>query len=246
MVTNLAGKKVLVTRPLQQSTGLCELINKAGGEAIVFPVLDIELFSAELLSNWQPCWDKIIFISQNAVRGFLLQVSPNQIDERTQLIAVGNATAKMMDESELKVSIKPKENGGSEYLLALDGLQQLSGEKVLIVRGEGGRELLAETLTSRGADVEYCEVYRRVKSEPSADECEQAMRADVLLSTSEQSVKNLVSILAADKLQVLEKPLIVLSERIKQCALSLGFKQVMVTASTSDASIIETLLQMEA
>jgi uroporphyrinogen-III synthase len=49
-----------------------------------------------------------------------------------------------------------------------------------------------------------------------------------------------------DKLQLLEKPLIVLSERIKQSALSLGFKEVWVTESTSDAAIINTLLQMEA
>ncbi len=245
MATKLAGRKVLVTRPKQQATQLCERIAELGGEAFLFPVLDIEFTRADLLNNWQPDWHKIIFISKNAVHGFLQQIQPEQLDASTKLVAVGAATADVLRSANLEVAIVPKDNGGSDYLLALDEMQQLAGEKVLIVRGEGGRELLADTLKQRQAYVEYCEVYRRVKSRPTPLACDQAIQSEVVLCTSEQSVKNLVSLLAADKLHLLEKPLIVLSERIKQCALSLGFKQVIVTASTSDSAIIDTLLQME-
>jgi len=246
MVTKLAGLKVLVTRPKQQAANLCECIAELGGEAILFPVLDIEFKPAELLTNWQPDWHKIIFISKNAVHGFLQQIQPEQLKDTTQIVVVGAATGAALNKAGLTVAIQPQENGGSEYLLALDDMQQLAGEKVLIVRGEGGRELLAETLTQRHAEVAYCEVYRRVKSSPSKEACQHAILSDVLICTSEQSVKNLVSLLATDKLRLLEKPLIVLSERIKQSALSLGFKEVWVTESTSDAAIIDTLLQMEA
>lgn len=243
--TKLAGKKILVTRPKQQAANLCKQIMNAGGEAILFPVLDIEFKMDPLLENWQSDWHKIIFISKNAVHGFLQKLDVGQLDKATQLVAVGAATADALQVAGLDVSIQPLDNGGSEFLLALDEMQQLAGEKILIVRGEGGRELLADTLKQRKAEVEYCEVYRRVKSTPTPQDCVRAMQSDVVLCTSEQSAKNLVSLLSADKLHLLEKPLIVLSERIKQCALSLGFKKVIVTASTNDAAVIDTLLQME-
>jgi len=244
-ITNLAGKKVLVTRPKQQAGNLCAQVKKAGGEAVLFPVLDIEFKADTLLVNWQPDWQKIIFISKNAVHGFFQQIKSDQLNKNTQLVAVGAATAKAINDAGFNVSLQPIDNGGSEYLLALDEMQNLAGEKVLIVRGEGGRELLADTIKERHAEVMYCEVYRRVKSTASAEACAQAMHADVMICTSEQSVKNLVSLLATDKLRLLDKPLIVLSNRIKQAARTLGFKQVLVTASTTDAAIIDTLLQME-
>ena len=246
MATSLTGKKILVTRPKQQAANLSEQIQNLGGEAVLFPVLDIEYKADTLLENWSSDWHKIIFISQNAVTGFLNQVKKQQLSPSTQLVAVGAATAKCLDGNGLEVSITPKENGGSEYLLSMPEMQKLANEKILIVRGEGGRELLADMLKSRQAQVQYCEVYRRVKSTPSLEVCQQAALADILICTSAESVKNLVSLLATDKLQLIQKPLIVLSERIKQTAEALGFKQVVVTAETNDAAIIDALLQMEA
>jgi uroporphyrinogen-III synthase len=244
-INPLAGKKILVTRPKQQAGNLCEQIKKAGGKAVLFPVLDIEFKTDAVLANWHSDWDKIVFISKNAVHGFLQQINQDQLSKDIQLVAVGAATAEAISNAGLNVSITPKENGGSEYLLALDEMQNLAGQKILIVRGEGGRELLADTLKSRQAEVVYGEVYRRVKSSPRAESCLEAIQADVMICTSEQSVKNLVSLLVADKLRLLDKPLIVLSDRIKETAHSLGFKQVMATASTSDAAIIDTLMQLE-
>jgi len=60
------------------------------------------------------------------------------------------------------------ENGAnSEALLAMPELAQVNGQRFLIIRGQGGREELANVLRSRGASVDYLDVYKRVM--PSID-----------------------------------------------------------------------------
>ncbi|MGP8846919.1 uroporphyrinogen-III synthase, partial [Enterobacter hormaechei] len=62
----------------------------------------------------------------------------------------------------------------SEVLLQLPELQNIAGKRALILRGNGGRELIGETLTARGADVDFCECYQR--SAKYYDGAEEAMR----------------------------------------------------------------------
>src|SRR6185295_12379471 len=63
--------------------------------------------------------------------------------------------------------IAPQSGADSEALLAAPELADVTGKRVLIVRGEGGRALLGNMLAARGATVNYAECYRRVR--PVAD-----------------------------------------------------------------------------
>ena len=160
MVTkpSLDGLKVLVTRPEQQARSLCDSITSAGGVAIALPVLDIVPIlpwheSAFSLAKQ----DMIIFISRNAVTHFMSGLQ-TRLADNVQLAAVGAGTAATMREHGLRVDIQPPAPAGSESLLTMPELNTVQDKNVLIVRGDGGRELLADTLLARGANISYLEV----------------------------------------------------------------------------------------
>jgi uroporphyrinogen-III synthase len=170
----LNGAHVLVTRPVHQAENLCRLIGQQGGVAVRFPTLQIVGIDAPLenrtvdkpiatnpltrLSNFR--W--LIFTSVNAVN-FALKANGGRIAQfkGRQIAAIGQATARELELSGLHVTMMPKTGFDSESLLAMPQMQHVNGRGILIVRGQGGREELANVLRSRGANVEYWEVYKR-------------------------------------------------------------------------------------
>lgn len=164
----LAGLGVLVTRPEHQAHGLCQLIEAQEGSALRFPALAIRAVPglAGVRAALGPIdrYHLVIFVSANAVRfgGDLLAQRRD-----LALAAVGRATAQALNTAGHRVSVVPTEGADSEALLALPRLQHMSGQRVLIVRGRGGRELIAETLATRGAEVTYAEVYEREPARPT-------------------------------------------------------------------------------
>jgi len=164
---SLDGLRVLITRPQQQAKDLCEMVEDAGGIAIPFPVINIKPIATQNWSNIALAeQDMIIFVSRNAVTFFIAGIE-GDLPVNIQLVAVGAATATSMSEHGLRVDIQPPEPAGSESLLAMPALNNVKDKKVLIVRGQGGRELLADTLTTRGAKISYIEIYQRSLSTPS-------------------------------------------------------------------------------
>jgi uroporphyrinogen-III synthase len=241
----LQGRKILVTRPKAQSEQLVAAIEVAGGEALVMPVIDIKplaLDKADIDSFEQQ--DFLIFISRNAVTCLAENIDVAKLADKT-LVAVGSGTAKAMQEKGLNVSLVPQGPSGSEGLLAMPELHQLSGKRILIVRGRGGRELLADTLMARGAIVQYIEVYERVCSSPTMTERAQALTAETLICTSVMGIDNLVSLFPSQVQTLFAKRLVVVSDRIKQHAVNLGFKSVFVTKNVSDDDIMHQLNDME-
>jgi uroporphyrinogen-III synthase len=141
----------------------------------------------------------------------------------------------------------PQGSFDSESLLALEPLQHVSGKRIVIFRGNGGRELLADTLRQRGARVDYAEVYRRGPPPPPAD-TEWLQKTDIITLTSSEALHNLVTMTPATARDALyDKPLVVISERSAQLARQLGFRQsVLLTPRACDEAIIATLMQWAA
>jgi len=240
---SLDGLKVLVTRPKQQAKLLCDSIIAAGGVAIAMPVLDIVPilpWEGSKLSLDQQ--DMIIFISRNAVSHFMAG-SQAHLADNIQLVAVGSGTAAAMRDNGLRVDIQPPAPAGSESLLAMPELHKVQNKKILIVRGEGGRELLADSLFARGAKISYLEVYRRGLPSRSKIEIDQAKMADCIVITSIAGLDNLCQLIDINELT--PKWLIVMSERIRQYALNLGFQQCVVVADASDAGVMQQVNRME-
>ena len=234
---SLNGLKVLVTRPEQQAKELCDLIIAEGGEAIVFPVITIKAIPAQSWGDISiaDC-DMIIFVSRNAV-SYFIEGLREKLSDNIQLVAIGSGTANVMSEYGLRVDIQPQSPAGSESLLAMPELNNVKDKQILIVRGQGGRELLADTLLARGAKISYVEVYQRQIPSPSNDNVELARTADCVVVTSVAGLNNLCQLIGGDTLK--DKQLVVVSKRIKQHAVALGFQQIMIADDANDNAVMQ-------
>jgi len=250
---NLAGTRVLVTRPEHQAHDLIRAIRKAGGVPVPFPVLAIKpsLYPAVAADNLACLGeykglDILIFISPNAVDNALPLLPPQGTPAEPSMAAIGLSTAEAMEQSGLSVDIVPRGSTGSDALLKTDEMQNVKGKHVIIVRGEGGRNHLGKVLEQRGAKVQYAEVYRRTLPDNPKDQFSTLCinpGLDLCLATSNQSIKNLYE-LAGEQgcAQLLVLPLIVVSERGLKLARELGFSaDVLVAHSADDHSLLEAI-----
>lgn len=250
MSGSLHGAAVIVTRPAHQADPLCALIEARDGKAVRLPLLEIqgldEARSGSSAEERFAAYDWVIFISVNAVN-FALQANNGTINRISgvRFAAVGNATAKALRERQIQVDVVPEAGFNSEALLQSPELQQVAGQSCLVVRGQGGRELLAETLRQRGARVDYWEVYKRVK--PALDVAAIIEQLDkhvpkILTFSSGEALHNLIEMCSGQiPEQWLVMPLVAGSDRIAVIARQAGFKRVAVAAETSDAAIINTV-----
>ncbi len=234
----LKGMGVVVTRPVHQAQNLAQLIAGAGGEAILFPVLEIldavDLRPINALISRLDEFDVAIFISPNAVSKALNLIrAQRQLPPRLMIAAIGKGSKKELERCGITQIVAPEKQFDSEGLLALPQFQDMRGKRVVIFRGEGGREVLGDTLISRGATLEYAECYRRCK--PSIDTAPLLHRwargeIHAVSATSGESLRNLFDLLGKLGQQWLRKtPLFVPHERIAQVAREMGLAQVIVT-----------------
>ncbi|TAN70698.1 MAG: uroporphyrinogen-III synthase [Methylobacter sp.] len=247
----LNGAHVLVTRPEHQAENLSRLIGEQGGIAVRFPTLEIvSREDAYQIKNTLANLDRfqwVIFISANAVN-FALKANSGKIarTKSVRFVAVGQATAQAMKMVGLPVDLVPEHGYNSEALLAMPGLQQVEGQNVLIVRGEGGREQLATTLRSRGAEVNYLEVYKRIIPRIDSSPVVKLLTQrglDVITVTSVEALQNLSLMLGEKNNKLLSLiPLVVVSDRIRRQAFEMGFNRIAVTDSPTDTAILETVI----
>jgi len=247
VVPPLTDLTVLVTRPAVQCAALCAEIERYGGSAIAFPAVEIEpvAVQAKVASD---DYDLVVFVSVNAVEHGARDVTRSA---RTRVAAIGRATAAALAAAELAADIVPEAGFTSEALLAHPQLQLTSGARVLIVRGEGGRELLKETFAAHGMSVETREVYRRVRPNVDASRLAEVEARwsdegiDVVTATSIETLENLQALLTERGRQLLSSTaLLVPSRRIVAAAVSAGLRgEAIVAAGADDASMIGALAQ---
>lgn len=243
----LTGKNILVTRPQGQSETLARLVRDEGGNPILFPAIEIVSLKnhgelERILSRIED-YDTAIFVSGNAVRQSLTHLG-RAWPERVKVAAMGEATVSALREFRLEKVIKPRAGADSESLLQSAELQNVKGKRILIFRGEGGRELLKQTLIARGATVAYAECYRRqIPESDSAPVIELLSRSQLhaITATSSEALRNLCAMLRGSG--ALKKiPLFVPHPRIAAAAEELEFERV-VTTRAGDSGIIGGLVE---
>lgn len=244
----LAGRTVLVTRPAQQAAALAQAVRAAGGEAFEFPALAIEAvpmsdLAAQLAQLAKA--DIAIFISPNAAQfGMAATRAGGGLPASAEVFAVGPGTARVLQAQGASGVIMP-DGQDSEALLALPQLAEVTGKRVVIVRGVGGRALLADTLAARGAQVTFMECYRRMR--PQADAAPllarwQAGGIDAVTVTSAEALDNLAALLGeAGRALLLHTPLFAPHEKIAEAARRFGIARVIATPG-GDAGLMEGLL----
>jgi uroporphyrinogen-III synthase len=246
---DLAGLTVIVTRPAHQADDLCQAIEAEGGRVVRYPVLAIEDLSAspELqrqvsrLSQYQLA----IFISRNAVE-CAFRAMAQSWPQNLPCAAVGRATAQALKSMSCGAILQAPIPFNSEALLTLPELNEVAGKRILIFRGKGGRELLAETLQARGATVEYAECYRRVR--PEAKEgillpVWEDISHHVFVVSSNEALHNLYDMVGERyRHQLLRTPLVVMSQRNARLAQELGFQQpAKVAPDASDEGLLAAI-----
>ncbi|MCI0668725.1 MAG: uroporphyrinogen-III synthase [Methylococcaceae bacterium] len=249
----LAGLAILVTRPERQAEPLCSLIEAEGGEAVRFPTLEIRacnppgsVFSS--LGDLQD-FDWLVFISANAVY-FALNACDNEfsIPAQVKVAAIGEATALALEQSGIAVDLVPRERFNSEAFLELPEMQSVAGRRFLIVRGRGGREMLADALQERGARVMYAEVYQRLRPTVDIDSYLQVWQErgiDAVTVFSGESLMNFIAMLGAKGMAWARNiPLVVAGERIACQAESHGFKKVILAAKATDWALFDALTRI--
>jgi uroporphyrinogen-III synthase len=235
---SLAGRGVLVTRPAGMAGPLAERIERAGGRAIVFPAIEIAELPRPAAFDRLGEFALAIFISPSAVKRALAGVHwPPDL----AVAAVGEGTRRALERAGVAPVLAPRDGADSEALLALPELARFSGRRVLIVRGEGGRELLAHALAARGCQVELAECYRRVR--PTADAAPlladwQAGKVDAVTVFSSEALDNLLALLGDAPLR--RTPLFVSHPRVAEHAASRGLAALV--AGTGDEHMVERLV----
>jgi uroporphyrinogen-III synthase len=262
MTKVLNGIRVLVTRPEQQAEVLCEAIENMGGKAIRFPVIETtqsenQLAAKTILENISQ-YDIGIFISRNAVDWTMKLLDEkastpkkSTLDKLT-LFAIGAATAETLKQVS-STQVITSSGANSEALLELDalGADVIRGKKILIFRGEGGREFLATTLRERGAKVDYAEVYRRECPKYSRDEIDELWSSnipDVVIVTSNNGLENLFSLLNGEQRDILlGKQLVVMGKRMLDFSIAFDFTRPPILAEENgDEGILRAIVKWAA
>lgn len=239
---SLAGQTLLVTRPEHQVGPLITMIHDLQGSALHLPVLSVVPKPHQLPSL---AYDWVIFISRNAVR-YGVQSCLQLASATPQWLAVGASTAASLREClpEGCMVIQPVLQQSSEGLLALPELQQVQGQRILIVRGVGGKALLGETLSERGASVTYLEVYQRdLPQQINPLTAQQVQQINFILLTSCHSMMNLHQLCGEHWPALCRIPCIVASQSMVDQGLQLGLRHLGVARSACDADMLQAVLE---
>ncbi len=243
MTAALAGRGILVTRPAHQAAALAEAIRAAGGEAVVFPALAIEVVPLdETAARDLAAADIAIFVSPNAVRFGMAALGG--LPAGMRVFAVGPGSARALAEAGVGDVAVPA-GQDSEALLAMPQLADVAGRRIVIVRGVGGRPLLADTLAARGADVRYLECYRRCRPRADAAPLLARWRAggiDAVTVASAETLANLGAMLGQSGAPLLAAtPLFVPHEKIAAAAREAGIVRAIPTPG-GDAGLVAGMI----
>ncbi len=246
--------KCLVTRPGHQTKQWSTMLARSGFSIINFPTIQINASSPtpflEHLDENIKQFDIALFVSRNAVDYAFEYLSPTKLPDSLQLGVIGKGTWVALKNQGVESHIIPADSYNSEGLLASQVLQQVEGKRIIIFRGQQGRNLLGDTLRQRGASVEYHEVYRRVLPDHPTGTFEQLTEPhfpDIAIFTSAEGLSNcfqLVDETMAIKLRSI--PWILISERMRETARNLGHNaDIIIAISASDEGILQAIKEWQ-
>jgi len=239
---------IVVTRPARQAAGLAREIAALGGRPLVFPAIVIlppaDASALRAVQSNLARYDIAIFVSANAVEYGV--GDPAAWPARMLTLAPGPGTAAALAAVGIADARIPATTMDSEGLLALPQLLDVSGKRIVIFRGDGGRELLRTALEERGATVVQVECYRRGKPQSDAAgliDAWREKRVDAVTLTSGEGLDNLWDILGGEgRAHLAATPAFVPHPSIAERARGLGLRQVIVTPP-ADAGLLASLLE---
>ena len=239
-----------MTRPARQAGGFAQRIAALGGHPVIFPAIVIlpaadpgpVLRAHASLADF----DCAIFVSANAVEYGV--PDPRRWPAHLVALAPGPGTAEALAAVGVTDVRIPATTFDSEGLLALPELSAVRGKRIVVFRGDGGREKLIDALSERGARVDVVACYRRVKPESGAAGLNDAFRdgrVDAVTITSSEGLDNLWALAdAAMRAAWRTCPTFAPHPRIAAHAREIGLS--VVETASGDAGLIAGLLEWAA
>jgi uroporphyrinogen-III synthase len=245
----LNGRRILICRPEPEASRLASRFRAAGADVRILPLINREpvpetperrtlILSLDEFSH-------VIAVSPFAARLLLDEIDTwwPQIPMGIRWYGVGAGTAAVLAEHGLNPR-KPPEGWTSEALLALPSLNNLQGERVLLARGESGRELIRETLEARGARVTPLPLYRRFCPEYSPEQIQETVETfapEAIITLSGETLNNLIALCANSSHNLYDRLLIVPADRVAEQARAAGFTNPCIPGSLADKDIVATI-----
>lgn len=249
-------RTVVITRPAAQAQALAQRITALGRRVVVFPLLDIQPLDASADAAFREELGRlgeyamVAFVSPNAIDAAFARIQSWPAPVTIAIIGEGSRQALArhgVNETNARI-VSPHRTDRTDSQSLLEALDpaSLRNRRVLIVRAETGRELLADAMTSAGAQVTQIAGYRRLAPELTPDRSLQlqallAAQHDWIITSSEalRILIDLVGRVDPDKgvSNIQRHVLIVPHGRIKEYAEALGFQHVQLTGSGDDSLI---------
>ncbi len=250
----LWGKKIIVTRSREQASVLAQKISELGGTPLEFPTIEIiketDLTQLAEAFNCIQDYHWIVFTSVNAVEIFFQEMKLNGIDIRAlygiKICAIGPATRKKLEDWGLRVEVMPDEYRAEGVLEALQGIIA-KGERVLMPRARGARDILPETLRKWGLQVDEINIYSAalVTAQNAAipDDIIKG-KVDYLTFTSSSTVNNFVEIMGPENINRLGKHIRIacIGPITADKARELGFKVTIVAEKYTIDGLVQAIL----
>jgi len=248
---SLTGRHVVVTRPAGQAAHFATALTEAGAIPVLYPVLeisDIEDTGPVLdVAIRLDSFDLAVFVSPNAIEKALALILPRRSwPAGLRVAALGKSSERELARNGIRDVISPPLRFDSEALLELPELIDVRGKRVIIFRGDGGREVLGDTLKSRGASIEYVSCYRRTR--PQLDPAPllklwEVGQLDAVTLTSSEGLRNFHDMIGRLGQAWLKKtPAFVPHVRIAEQAQALGLS-IVVATEPGDDGLMSGLVQ---
>ncbi len=245
---------ILVPRPGEPGEALAAELSKQDLDARWLPLLRIEALDPGELGIGQAAMldaEVLIFVSANAARIALSGLDKIQVTLLSEkiIVAVGDATRQALLDLGCHHVLVP-DTPDSEGILALNALQDIADKKVTLCRGRGGRELIRDTLTEKGAEVSVFESYRRLGPDAKTAKAWQQLlgkpeiisRTRVTIITSGEMLEQLAIQLDKAEFPRKQMPILAVGKRLQTLATDAGFDPVITAGEAANATLVRHCL----
>lgn len=249
----LFGRKILLTRQGTQALQMAETLSALGAECIPLPAIEIRPLSQEPLQEALDAIDTyrwLIFTSRNAVSLFFETLYALQMDSRAlhhlKIAAIGEITAAELRKYGLIADVVPKQFI-AESLAAAFQNQDIAGKRVLLPRAKDAREILPQTLTAMGADVDVIPLYETVPATHRIRDWRWLGDLDIVTFTSASTVNMLKASLPPEVFGELaaKATAACIGPIIAEAARAASFKQIITAGTYTAAGLCQAILDMQ-
>ncbi len=241
--------KILICRPKAQADKLAQVLSNRGWQPIIFPTVEIQ--PIDLTQKFIPLSKNriqqadVILIQSPSVLTYLDQPSVTLLKQSKVIYAMGAGTQEALLAQNIDSCWVASQGAASEQILNQPPITDLPvGSHIILLTGEGGRAVLEPELNKKGLICQRINTYKRAMPTYSQQQINNILlRApEVILVTSVDILKNLLTIFKGHSHNIKNFPLLVISPRIQYVAQALGWQgEILLADSASSEAIIMAL-----